>query len=96
MRIVEAYKTRFPNWRHEKIANARFLTQYVEMIVAESSVLHESDGVMMSEDRYVLEMAKPEHGGVSAAAARARFLELLGDKTSVTDRKKFDFASATC
>ena len=39
------------------------------MIQAESAVIYEGDGVMLTEDRFVVEMAKSQNGGLSRTQA---------------------------
>ena len=46
------------------------LPQYREMVQAESGVEWESDGIIMTEDRYCQEMLKPERGGISIATSK--------------------------
>ena len=87
MKIVSAFELRFPNWETQKTEVKRFLVQYVEMLTTESAVVYEGDGVMMSEDRYLLELAKPAHGGYSASAAKLKFAELLKDPTAIRDKQ---------
>ena len=87
MRIVGSFKARFPQWKTQRSDTKRFVTQYIEMVVAESAVVWDGDGIMMTEARYVLEMAKPEHGGYSGKAARDKCAILLNDPTSITDKK---------
>lgn len=85
-RIVAAYKLRFPNWKTKKTPIKGFMAQYREMIVAETSVLYDNDGIMMTEDRFVQEMAKPERGGLTSSAARLKFADLLQDPTAIKDK----------
>eukprot|EP00969_Alexandrium_andersonii_P136963 6058938-Alexandrium_andersonii.AAC.1 len=66
----------------------KFVTQYHEELVAESSVLVDDDGVMMTEDRYCIEMAKPEHGGLSATVAKAKYQDLTNAPEAVKDTKE--------
>ena len=87
MRIVGSFKARFPQWKTQRSDTKRFVTQYIEMVVAESAVVWDGDGIMMTEARYVLEMAKPEHGGYSGKAARDKCAILLNDPTSIKDKK---------
>ena len=46
MRIVKAY---FPSWSTERTDTKRFVTQYIELIQAETAVLHDNDGIMVDE-----------------------------------------------
>ena len=87
MRVVKAFVERFPNWKSERTDNKRFLVQYQELVVAETAVLYDATGVMMHEDRYVLEMAKAERGGLTSKQARTKFAQMLEDPTAVTDVK---------
>ena len=87
IRIVKAFKLRFPNWKTDRADTRRFLTQYVEIIQAETSVVYDADGIMMTEDRYVMEMSKAERGGLTAKAASSKFQALLDDPTAIRDTK---------
>ena len=86
-RLIAAYKLRFPQWKTERADNKRFLTQYVEMVQAETAILYEGDGVMLTEDKFVMHMAKAENGGFSGQKARVEFARLLQDPTTVKDKK---------
>ncbi|CAE7524520.1 unnamed protein product [Symbiodinium sp. CCMP2456] len=86
-RLVAAYKLRFPQWKSERADNKRFLTQYVEMVQAETAILYEGDGVMLTEDKFVMHMAKAENGGMSGQKARVEFARLVQDPTTVKDKK---------
>ena len=87
IRLCSTYKERFPDWRDGKVKTGTFITQYKEMITAESSVIHDSDGIMLDEDRFITEMAKPQHGGLNPKAAAARFQALLKDEATVKDKR---------
>ena len=87
MRIVKAYKARFPSWSTERTDTKRFVTQYIELIQAETAVLHDNDGIMVDEERYILEMQKPERGGLSSKQAAIKFAAALEDPTTVQDTK---------
>ena len=49
--------------------------------------MHARDGVMMDADRFVLEMAEPEHGGLNATAAAVQFQALLADPCTIWSRR---------
>ena len=85
--ICKAYKLRFPEWQQKKTKGPNFLTQYREMVQAESGIVFEDDDIMMTEDRYIIEMAKPENGGLTATAARARWTSLWEDPNKIDDIK---------
>ena len=87
MRIVKAFKDRFPAWKTEKSDTKRFLTQYVELIQAETAVLHDGDGIMVDEERFILEMSRPERGGLSSKQARIKFAAAIEDPMTVQDKK---------
>ena len=86
MRLCNTYKARFPEWKQSKTPTKGFVTQYREMIRAETSVVHSGDGIMVDENRYCLEMAKPERGGMSAKSAAAEFQRLLADPSIIRDK----------
>ena len=86
VRLCSTYKSRFPEWKQSKTPTKGFVTQYREMIRAETSVVHSGDGIMVDENRYCLEMAKPERGGMSAKSAAAEFQRLLADPSIIRDK----------
>ena len=62
-----------------------------EMMQAESAILHDSNAKMVDEDRYCLEMAKAEPGGLSTKASTTQFAMLLADPS--TKKKTEEIAS---
>ena len=45
MCLINAYKTKFPDCKTSKVNTKQFVTQYREVIQAESAILHDSDGI---------------------------------------------------
>lgn len=64
-----------------------FLVDWWEGFHVTAKVLHESDGIMVNEDRFVQEMSKPQHGGLTSSAAKIKFAEMLSDPTIIKDKK---------
>ena len=82
-----AYKVRVPNWKNARADSRKFVVQFHEMMTDETACIYDSQGIMMSEDRYVLKMSKPGHGGFSGSDARAKFADFSADPMFVKDRK---------
>ena len=86
-KLCDAYRERFPNLK-ERNQPGKFLTTYIEEVNAESGIVFDDDGIMMTKDRYIIEAAKPEFGGVGATAAAAEWDVHFRAPGAITDQKR--------
>ena len=93
VRLCHSYKQMFPDL-DVKCKAGKFLAQFVEEIEAQSSVVHEGDGIMVTLDRYCDEMRKADYGAIDRSTAEADFKAKLKDPNCSQIRRMASSESA--